>query len=357
MTAMRSLDDTTIVLTRMLDEYRVWKPEIVNASIIPSETETELSKAWDVTHPARPVSFHRLRNVYVTAEGLVFDQDLTLIEDTLTQHEPAAVLAGEAELRAAILAGFVSDRPGTTLLGGKIGMSNYGHWMVEMLPLSFMSLPWLETGEWSVLLPRLYPWMRDVILSSLDLIGVPQTSIIPGLEAPQRYEELVVVPNLSVHGRHYPALAIEAMSKMAAAVPAGRAEKIWISRVGELRTLAEEAELCERLVQLGWLIVDPRQTSLAGQIAAAKGCRLMAGVNGAGLTNLGFMNPGAQVVSFIPCNMPDVFYFSLAAHRRVHFIEYRCPVIPAPDWHIQWDGILQISVDDAVTFLEQRYAN
>lgn len=343
------------MLTRESSGYEIPKPEVIGLESMSPATLGSQMQVWGTTNPPRTANFHRLKDAFVVAEGLVFDSNQILIEESITQHDEQMIEAAAQSLHRAMQADEVPYTRGTTLLVGKIGLSNYGHWLVEMLPIAYLSLPWVQLeGGWHVFIPHVWDWMRDPLLASLDGIGVPPASIITNQGAPRQFEELVFVEGLSRHGSYYSPFAIEALDLIRSGVNASDADRIWVSRDGELRTMVNEHVLCRRLASLGWYIMHPRQMTLREQVEAAKGAHFMAGVNGAGLTNMGFMQPGGKVVSFVPNNMPDAFYCSLAHHRGLDFTEIRCPLKPAENWHIEWDGELQVDTESIVAFLQTR---
>jgi capsular polysaccharide biosynthesis protein len=297
------------------------------------------------------VEFHVLKDVYVVGEGLVFDRHLRLVDASVAQHEPEHLVAALASLRRCLSLDNVPTERSTTLLCGKIGMGNYGHWMVEMLPAAFLSRQLLIEGSWKVFMPRIYDHMAPIIHDSLSLLGLASEKCIVNDGAPYHFRELVFLSGLSEHGVFYPHAAVECMDALSSGIVPGTAERVWISREGERRSLRHEAAVSAALAERGWQIIRPGQMSLLEQIAVAKGARHIAGVNGAGLTNLGFMAPGGRVTSFMPSLMPDIFYWMLSALRRLDYCEVRCEVSPPCDWHIAWDAQINMPVEEVLAHL------
>lgn len=355
-TAMPSnteLGDSTIFHHVAVPGGPMPKPVIRFSELIPQDIAAVLRTCWDARHDERAITFHLLKNVYVVGEGLVFDQDLNLIVDSIAQNDAALIQLGFKQLSEGVREGTVPYQRGTTLLCGKIGMSNYGHWLVEMLPIAMLSLYWIERKLWRVFLPTIYSWMKDVITDSLGLLGIGSDDCILGDGGPRRFEELVFVTNLSFHGHFYAPVGVECLRTIGQSIVSGPACPVWVSRVGERRSLESEAALCEALEEVGWSVMRPGTLTLRQQIAVAKGATHMAGVSGAGLTNAAFMLPGNRVTSFTPAQMPDIFYWHLAVHGGLEFREVRCRTESAPAWHIPWDGALKLSIQEVFAQLNE----
>ena len=343
----------TIVYQVTVPGMRTDTPDVRFLDLIPVDTANVLRSHWSRDHQERQVTCHRLRNVYVAGEGLIFDQNLNLLSPSITQNDVKQIKKAFRSLQARLHSKQVAYYPGPTLLCGKIGMSNYGHWMVEMLPMAFLCLQWIQARLWRVFLPVIYPWMAQVIHDSLDLLDVPLDRCIKNDGSPCLFEELIFVSGLTLHGHFYSSMAIECMDTISQDIAAGDADRIWMSRRGERRALHDETEVCSVLEQKGWKIVDPGKCSLREQISISKGAHHIAGVNGAGLTNLGFAPAGGRVTSFIPASMPDIFYWHLAQHRGLTYREVRCVTETSPNWHIKWDGPLMISRDEIIRQLDE----
>ena len=314
-------------------------PCVRNAGLIPVDILRAMHPAWGTrAHGPGTVTMHDMRGVYVVGEGLVFDRNLQLAPPSVTQHSPAEIEAARMRLGAALAAGSIPCHAGRTVLCIKRGASNYGHWLAEMLPVAALCLPAIQGGAAWVLFPD-GPLGR-VPADSLDLLGVPRAQMRAHDGAPVWFERLIVAEGLTRHGHHLSPLVMDALDRVAAGVPAGPAARVWVSRAGLARTLWREGDLCAMLSGMGWTVVQPGGMPLRDQIALFKGARHVAGVNGAGLTNLAFAPPPARVTSFMPAGMPDTFQWLLSELRGHDYTEVRCiqggtPTGPAP-----WDAAL-----------------
>ena len=215
-----------------------------------------------------------------------------------------------------------------------------------MMPIAFLTRADILSQGWKVFIPAIYGHMRNVIRDSLSMIGLPEANVVEHDAQPAWFEEAIVVSGLTQHGLYYLPVTADCLQELAEQVSPDGSEKVWISRVGEKRRLVQEEELQATLEAKGWRIIHPGQMTLREQIAACKGARHVAGVEGAGLTNLGFMAAGGQVTSFIPAVMPDLFFWTLAANRVLRYHEVRCPLAsPSDDPVIPWIAPLQIETE------------
>ena len=327
-------------------------PQVTHIDLIPQPIRTSLDQIWNTPKPARDIEFHSLHDVYVAGEGLVFSSNLEIFQPSITQTSEAEVVATLATLKEDLALGRIKHHPQTSLLCGKAGLNNYGHWLAEMLPRPFMSLEWVNRADgWKALIPKVYPWMAQVISDSLDLIGVPPDRRILNTGEACHVEELVFITGLSQHGQYFSPLIISAMDEVASRVPAGTHEKLWITREGEPRSLMDEPRFNELVTDHGWHVVRPLQLSFSEQVSLAKGARHMAGVNGAGLANLLFMAPGGTLTSFVPSVMPDIYYWQMCAHRGLSYREIRSELVPGIASATGWDAPLTLGPEEVLRHL------
>lgn len=343
------------------DEEIVWSMEVPGRSMSPPRVSYEelmsplvresSKQLWNAPRLAKTVASFRLRNVFVAGDGLVFDTNGNVIQETVEQYSDEDIIYWRHQLHKVLRNGEYRRCQETALLCGKIGLSNYGHWMIEMLPRAYLMRDNIIKDDWKVFIPTVHTLMRQVIFDSLALLGISAASVIENRSEPVWFNELVVVTGLTKHGEYYLPLTTECLSEVAAGIPAQPGERVWVSRIGEPRSLAREEELQHLLVAQGWRILVPSGMTLYDQIAASKGVRHMAGVDGAGLTNTGFMSAGGRVTSFIPAIMPDMFFWSIAQNLDLNYHEVRCGIGTVQEGAIPWNASLLIEPSDAMRLL------
>ena len=316
-------------------------PVVRNAGLIPPDALAHMRPAWAGGGSGqRMVTMHDLRDVFVVGEGLVFGRDLAVLPASVTQHSPAEVEAGRQSVAAAVASRTLVPRTGRTLLCLKRGAANYGHWLAEMLPLAFLWLGALQAGTCWVLAPAPGGALGQVVPDSLDLLGVPSAQVRAANGSPQWFERLILAEGLTWHGAYLSPLVIAALDRLARDVPPGPCRRVWVSRAGFARTLAGETELFRQLAAEGWAIAQPSGMRLRDQVALFKGARHIAGVAGAGLTNLAFAPPPARVTAFVPANMCDTFFWLLSELRGHDYTDVRCALAGTATGIQPWDATL-----------------
>jgi capsular polysaccharide biosynthesis protein len=185
--------------------------------------------------------------------------------------------------------------------------SNHYHWMVEWLP-RILTARASGLPDDSILLPTdLSRPGRD----SLELIGLQPHWLDETTEA-WRVTELTVVAETGHHG---PALAAVAAALRQPITPARPLPaKVWVSRSHAVhRRLLAGAEIEAALASRGWTCVRLETLTLREQIALLSNARALAGVHGAGLTNLLFTPPGTPLLEIGMVERPTAEFYALAA--------------------------------------------
>ncbi len=304
--------------------FQTHAPELRNGHVLTPSLQELYSVLWHQSRGQHELVCSVVCDAIVEGPGLVFDQQLNLIRQSIHQATDEEVGTSFQEVSQYVKDGKPPFIPGVTLLCEKSGIGNYGHWLVEMLPVVMLNLKHLFAGGWRVRVPVAGAAMNQVAWDSLLLAGVPEVQLDFRLPGPQRYEQLVMLEGLSSHGLWYSPLIVSCLEQLAAGIPAGPAVDVWVSRAGDRRSMFEEENLCAALSGLGWTIAEPGKMTLHEQISLFKGARRIAGVNGAGLTNLVFAGPDTIVTAFMPALMPDVFFWMLSGFKKQRYREVRC---------------------------------
>lgn len=325
-------------------------PRIRGDHLIPPAVRTAMSPAWHWgDFPPAEIRLHRLRDVVVAAEGLVFLPSGELVPASITQHTPDEIAEARRSIDAA-----GSDLPiltGPLVLCIKRGVGNYGHWLGEMLPAALLANR-VMGGEVRFLAPDAPGALGVAIRDSLSMAGIGADRIVPRSRAPYRVTELTMVHGLSVHGIYLSPQMAETLQDLAAPVTAAAPGcRIWVSRAGQNRCLWNEGEVGEVLRALGWHVVDPGQMPFRDQVALFKGAARVAGVMGAGLANLAFAPRGARVDVFAPAIMPDTFFWLITCLRGLDHREIRCLQTVNPQGPAPWDAGVVLSLVEVLTAL------
>lgn len=329
-------------------------PRLFNGQVMPGDLHYMYLNIWNKYRPETEIVCSILSDVVVDGEGLVFDSNGRLYQQTIHQSGPHEIDQAYRNVRFYLESDNRLAMSGVTLLCEKRGVENYGHWLVEMLPIVYLYHDRLE-ADWFLRAPIVANLaMNNVVRDSIELIGIKPSRIRWGMQGkPQRYERLAVVHGLSRHGHFYSPRAIECLESIAVKVPGRGGHKIWVSREKATRTLMDEPALCEILESRGWVIARLDDTPLRHQIELFKGAEVIAGVLGAGLTNLVFASSSTKILSFVPSQMPDMFFWMLSQFKRQSFSEVRCEQEYSGREEYNWNCKLLMTTEEALVFINE----
>ena len=329
-------------------------PVVINLEKIPDALRSMYESMWREERPAREIACHRLHDVIVVGDGLVFDAAGRLVAASAHQTSKRQIEQGAIKVRDFLAGGGGTAVGGTTLLCEKIGVVNYFHWLIEMAPIAFLLRDQLK-ADWFLRAPLIEgdPGLSAVVRDTLELLGIHPARIHWGTGAmPQRHEHLILTHGFSHHGAAYSPLASAALREMATRVPADKRSRIWVSRAGLRRRMQDENGICEALAAKGWTTVSPGTMSLRRQIALFKDAEVVAGVNGAGLTNFGFSPSSTRVVAFAPARLPDISFWMLAQMKEQTYTEIRCCQEHSHAGAFNWEGMLMMETTEALAHID-----
>jgi capsular polysaccharide biosynthesis protein len=329
-------------------------PQLFNGQVMPGDLHYMYSNIWNKYRPETEIVCSILSDVVVDGQGLVFDSNGRLYQQTIHYAGSHEIDQAYSNVRSYLESGNAIAMSGVTLLCEKRGIENYGHWLVEMLPIVYLYQDRLE-ADWFLRAPIVANLaMNNVVRDSIELIGIKPSRIRWGMiGTPQRYERLAVVHGLSRHGDFYSPRAIECLQSIAAKVPGRGRHKIWVSREKTTRTLMDEPALCEILESQGWIIARLDGTPLRHQIELFKDAEVIAGVLGAGFTNLVFSSSSTKILAFVPCQMPDMFFWMLSQLKRQSFSEVRCEQEYSGREEYNWNCKLLMTSEEALVFINE----
>jgi capsular polysaccharide biosynthesis protein len=207
-------------------------------------------------------------------------------------------------------------RRGTALLLGAANSDNYYHWLLDSLPRWKM----LQAAGWRdydfVLLhstPR--PFQEE----TLDWLGVPAAKRLHCSKNFVHQFRRLVVPTMPFPLEAVPDWVGGWLRSLVPHMNAGP-EKIFLSRRGAAaRRLANEAELANALMKLGFVVVQPEKLSVAEQAQVFSRARRVVAPHGAALTNLIFAPAGARLLELFHPRHKNLCYLNLAKACGHHY--------------------------------------
>lgn len=318
-------------------------PKVINQDLIPVDAVQAMTPGWvSGIHASRTVNVVTLFDVYMTGEGLVFDVDGNVVSESVTQYTDADV----ERARERVLA--TKDLPpewSKAILLRKRGDGNYGHWFVETLPKLWVAQTCTEID--ACVIPKRDGPMRAVMESGLFLSGFHRRIIEHSDNDVMLFKQLVFVDGLTVHGTYMSPLVFLKTDEIAPKREQTR--KIFVSRSGAPRDLANESSVFASLAPYGFEKVHPGNMTLQQQIDTFASASHIVGVMGAGLTNIMFCSPGAKVINLAPATFPDTFFYFIATHRRLDYTEIRGLNV---DGSTGWDSLFAVPPAQIIRALE-----
>jgi hypothetical protein len=208
------------------------------------------------------------------------------------------------------------NRPRTKLSGEFIFLPNNGyyHWLIEDLPVFLKSLAIAPRAK--VLLPRnAASYVREVA----NLIDNEVVTI----GSPVRVERLVMTAKTAGMGSPFGgltphpadvAILREFFAKYRDAQPGDR--KLYLSRLGQKRSPANEHILQSSMEKQGFVTVDGSRMTLLSQISLFSSATHLVGIHGAAFANVVWAPEGVQVNEIFSSDYMPSCYSALTAIRR-----------------------------------------
>jgi capsular polysaccharide biosynthesis protein len=323
-------------------------PEVWHRDRISSDALFQMERIWKrIWFPGRTIRLRALRNVYVAQEGLVLHQDLAPETSTIRQHTKTDVADAQAAITEAAAAGRLARLQGDIVLCRRPGTGNYGHFLLEMLPMAYFAAQhWNRPARFMV--QNTGGPLEGIMIQALARLGISGTAIIQAGREPVLVENLVVVEGLTDHGAYISPLVFHCLDQISQGIAAAAHENIFVSRGRALtRTLDHEAEISAHAALQGFGTFQPGNCSFADQVAVFKGASRIVGVAGATLSNIAFAQPGSEIIMLTPAHMPDTFFWFLCSLRGLKLIDIRCQSRPSDIGNPSWDGALSLDPEDA----------
>lgn len=224
--------------------------------------------------------------------------------------------------------GLLATRPDERLPGTTVSlllpwMPNYYHWTLQSVPRFDMVAGVLDPAsvdQWLVP-PQSSPFVREW----LDLLGIPQDRRVE-VEPSGRVLSLerLVVASVPARNRYVPPHVLDSVrARLDLRRRDDLPRRIFLDRPAtDKRRLLNRDRVLTAVRSGGFEVVEAGALSVADQAALFASADVVAGVLGAGLTNLVYCYPGTTVVEILPRNLMFPAYYKLCAaagldHRLV----------------------------------------
>ncbi|GAN81120.1 glycosyltransferase family 61 protein [Acidocella aminolytica] len=322
-------------------------PALYQKHLIPDEALGILSHRWSIERNVIPnAEFHLARNVYIVGEGLVFTSEGALINATRINFSDADVERARATLAEALNSGQNPPHHGRAIMCKKRGATNYGHWLVEMLPKAFWIRNKLNAWDWPVVVHQNGLKMQTIMRQSLAALGVTSDKIIETGPEVVHFDELLLVHGLTSHAVFISPLVMECMEFIASKAPPGKADMIYAMRSpAHIRDFEDEPAIRAIFEGHGYAPIDTAPLSFLEQVSAFKTARRVVGAMGAALSNSIFCRPGTELVMFTPSSALELFFWHIAQGRKLDYHEVRTEEAGPQIGSLPWNKNLCISAE------------
>ncbi|MEJ7645119.1 MAG: glycosyltransferase family 61 protein [Chryseolinea sp.] len=200
---------------------------------------------------------------------------------------------------------------------------NYYHWMTQALPRLLIVLN--SSLRFTLILPANHN--KPFHLGSLKIFGIEQWVSIEDAEAYYQLSEVIYPAHDIQVGDYNDDLMIELSEKLCGN---GLEERemnrnfIFVQRQSTIgRKIINEHEVSNLFLSRGFRIVDFESLSFEEQISEAMNCSVLAGVHGAGLTNMLFMKRGSKVLELTSMLQGEQYYYYTLSNALGHEYYYQ----------------------------------
>lgn len=196
---------------------------------------------------------------------------------------------------------------------------NYYHWITQALPR--LLLAYKVSSDFHLLLPKDH--CSNFHIESLHMLGVKNWTVLPN---DLRYYELnnIFYPSHDIQiGDYNDCLMVELASKICERAN-NPSLRIFIDRVNtRQRIILNSESVYSTLQSYGFKIIDFESLNFKEQLKLAGQTKVLAGVHGAGLTNMLFMPLGSSVFELTTRLQGDQYYYFTLSNSLKHNYFYQ----------------------------------
>lgn len=197
---------------------------------------------------------------------------------------------------------------------------NYYHWITQALPRLKQAMEVVD--KFILLLPAHH--RTEFHTRSLKLLGVEEVLYF---ETDHTYYEVhnLLYPAHDIQVGDYQDNEIRALANaLTGKIDWIKGErKIFIQRNGPTRRIENEVKVLKLFTEYGFDVMDFSSLCFEEQIKTALGASVLAGVHGAGLTNMIFMMPGSRVLELTTRLKGDQYYYYTLSNAMGHHYYYQ----------------------------------
>jgi capsular polysaccharide biosynthesis protein len=282
--------------------------------------------AWSVRKfPPKQVDIHLIEDAWLFPRGLVLAADGKVVNCTIALQSAAEVAGAQEKYESELYAQKIS---GDNVLCIRPGFTNYGHFIVELLPNAPFVQHAFPTTRFRILCGNVGSSLRAIYQDAFNASCTSPVDVMFVESFPVRVERLFIVEGLSVTARYTSPLVSKTID-MILSNCVGRlrstGRRIFVPRDPPMsRSISNRRAVDALMTSLRFETVNPAKYSFSEQVKLFANTDEVVGVIGAALTNTIFCRPGTKIVSLVPVSMFDTFYWRIACIRSLKYYEIRC---------------------------------
>lgn len=245
---------------------------------------------------------------------------------------PCASTAGFRQIPFPKAATMVRHRGSCLDLSSNWGYGNYAHWLLEAVGrVPVLELAGLKPEDFDYIrLPDVSFKQAQIIL---DAVGLPKEKLV---RPPNPYTmmqfDLLVKPTIAGIPKQFHHSLPDFYRRVVKLDIEDGPERVFLRRTARLRKLTNAEEIEGYLESRGFEIIDPAKHEF-GRIASAK---VIISGHQAGLADMMFAAPGANVLELLPTDQQSQYYQSLARQSGHH---YECLMAPSTNQRDRGYGV------------------
>lgn len=198
---------------------------------------------------------------------------------------------------------------------------NYYHWMTQALPRLIMFLK--VESSFILLLPKTYT--SEFHSTSLKMLGVENWVSFETGKNYYRVQNLIYPSHDIQIGDYHDDLMKElSISLRKGGIPKHGNTRLFIQRLSKTeRKIVNESEVLSTFLSWGFTIVNFETMNFTEQIKVAGEASILAGVHGAGLTNMLFMERGSKIFELTTVLNGEQYYYYTLSNSLGHEYYYQ----------------------------------
>ena len=264
-----------------------------------------------------------VREPVLIDQGIVLTADGYAIAETLYDHGPQVNAMFSYTEEEVVLNKPAVELGKSALLLKKKGQTNYGHWLVELLPRLFLHQRTSKQPAVFVHAPSTgFEFLATMYRETISLC-CDRAEIVPVSSAPTRVESARLITGVSKLNAYFsPVVRDMAKSIANAAGPSEGGRKLFVSRSPEHGRGLANAQDTERFFQdRGFLTLEPSQLSIREQVSLFAAAEEICGIMGAGMSNSIFA-PTLQFLGYLaPTYMFSIDYPNTSSNPARFYLD------------------------------------